>query len=88
MEPIVDEVFLESRNYDQAIVLSLTVVGIFLLKGIVTYLQTVILNRIGNSIVARFQRQTTESSANFKSAVGGIRHQPRRRQTDRADRTQ
>ncbi len=57
MAPIVDEVFLKSKDYNQAIFLSLTVVIIFIIKGFVTYLQAVTLNRIGNSLVARYQRR-------------------------------
>lgn len=56
MGPIVKDVFY-GNNFNQAIVLSLTVVGIFLLKGVMTYWQTVILNGIGNNLVARYQRR-------------------------------
>lgn len=54
--PIVKDVFY-GKDLNQAFVLSATVVGIFLLKGGVTYLQSVILNKIGNSLVARYQRR-------------------------------
>ena len=56
MGPVVKDVFY-GNDFDQAIVLSLTVVVIFLLKGGMTYLQTVILQRIGNGLVARYQRR-------------------------------
>ena len=56
MGPIVKDVFY-GNDMDQAIFLAFTVVAIFLLKGGVTYLQSVILNQIGNSLVARYQRR-------------------------------
>ena len=56
MGPIVKDVFY-GNNLNQAIVLSLTVIAIFLVKGAMTYWQTVILNRIGNNLVARYQRR-------------------------------
>ena len=56
MGPVVKDVFY-GNDMQQAIKLSLVVVGIFLLKGAVTYWQSVILNRIGNSLVARYQRR-------------------------------
>ena len=55
MGPITD-VFI-GGDLDRAYLLALAVVGIFLLKGVVTYWQAVILHRIGNSIVARYQRR-------------------------------
>jgi len=56
MGPIVRDVFY-GNDFNQAITLSLVVMVIFLLKGGVTYLQNVILDRIGNNIVARYQRR-------------------------------
>ncbi len=56
MGPIVKDVFY-GNNFSQALNLSLTVVVIFLVKGYVTYKQTTILQRIGNNIVARYQRR-------------------------------
>ncbi|MEE9314329.1 MAG: ABC transporter ATP-binding protein [Rhizobiaceae bacterium] len=56
MGPIVKDVFY-GNDFGSAVTLSMIVVGIFLLKGAMTYAQTVILNRIGNNIVARYQRR-------------------------------
>ncbi len=56
MGPIVEEVFLK-KDLTYAYYLSATVVVVFLIKGAMTYLQSVILNRIGNNVVARFQRR-------------------------------
>ncbi len=56
MGPIVKDVFY-GNNFNRAITLSLVVIGIFLLKGGMTYIQNVLLNKIGNNIVARYQRR-------------------------------
>lgn len=56
MGPIVKDVFY-GNDMDQALFLAAIVVGVFLVKGFVSYVQSVILNRIGNSLVASYQRQ-------------------------------
>ncbi len=56
MGPIVKDVFY-GNDLQQAVILALVVVGIFLLKGAVSYTQTVLLNKIGNNMVARYQRR-------------------------------
>jgi ATP-binding cassette subfamily B protein len=56
MGPVVEEVFL-GGDLDAAYRLSAVVVAVFLVKGIMTYIQSVTLNRIGNNMVARFQRR-------------------------------
>ena len=56
MGPIVKDVFY-GNDMDQALFLAAVVVGIFLLKGIVSCFQSVILSRIGNSLVASYQRR-------------------------------
>ncbi|MGI9365502.1 MAG: ABC transporter ATP-binding protein [Rhizobiaceae bacterium] len=56
MGPVVKDVFY-GNDFNRAIILSATVVVIFLVKGGMTYAQNVILNKIGNSIVARYQRR-------------------------------
>ena len=56
MGPIVKDVFY-GNDMNRALVLSATVVVIFIIKGFVSYLQSVMLNRIGNSMVARYQRR-------------------------------
>ena len=64
MGPIVKDVFY-GNDLDRAFVLSSVVVGIFLLKGFMTYLQNVILNKIGNAIVARYQRRLFDHLLNL-----------------------
>lgn len=54
--PVVKDVFY-GNNLRQAFVLASLILGIFLLRGVVTYIQAVILNKIGNSMVARYQRR-------------------------------
>ncbi|MFD0917077.1 ABC transporter ATP-binding protein [Pseudahrensia aquimaris] len=56
MGPIVKDVFY-GNDMNRALVLAATVAGIFLVKGIVTYFQSVILSKIGNSLVANYQRR-------------------------------
>ncbi|MEM9734803.1 MAG: ABC transporter ATP-binding protein [Pseudomonadota bacterium] len=64
MGPIVRDVFY-GNDFNQAMVLSATVVAIFLLKGFVTYVQTYLLNRIGNNMVARYQRRLFDHMLNL-----------------------
>jgi subfamily B ATP-binding cassette protein MsbA len=56
MGPVVKDVFY-GNNFSRALVLSMTVVAIFLVKGAMTFIQSIILNQIGNAIVARYQRR-------------------------------
>lgn len=56
MGPVVKDVFY-GNDFNRAMVLSATIVVIFLIKGLMTYMQSVILNKIGNAIVARYQRR-------------------------------
>lgn len=56
MGPVVKDVFY-GNDFNRALVLSATIVAIFLIKGLMTYMQSVILNKIGNAIVARYQRR-------------------------------
>ncbi|MEL7230803.1 MAG: ABC transporter transmembrane domain-containing protein, partial [Pseudomonadota bacterium] len=64
MGPIVRDVFY-GNDFNQAMILSATVVAIFLLKGFVTYVQTYLLNRIGNNMVARYQRRLFDHMLNL-----------------------
>lgn len=56
MGPVVKDVFY-GNDMNQAVFLSCVVAAIFLIKGAVSYFQAVILNRIGNNMVARYQRR-------------------------------
>ncbi|MEP1206941.1 MAG: ABC transporter ATP-binding protein [Rhizobiaceae bacterium] len=56
MGPVVKDVFY-GNDFNRALVLSAIVVAIFLIKGAMSYLQSVILDQIGNAIVARYQRR-------------------------------
>ena len=56
MGPVVKDVFY-GNDMNQAVFLSCVVAAIFLVKGAVSYFQAVILNRIGNNMVARYQRR-------------------------------
>jgi ATP-binding cassette subfamily B protein len=51
---VVDEIFVRQRG-DLIIIISGTVIGVFLLRGIAMYVQAVVLARIGNDLVARYQ---------------------------------
>ncbi|WP_341760050.1 ABC transporter ATP-binding protein [Candidatus Endowatersipora endosymbiont of Watersipora subatra] len=56
MGSVVEDVLL-GKNLHQAYFLALIVIIIFTIKGVMTYVQSVTLNKIGNKIVARFQRR-------------------------------
>ncbi|BDA82523.1 ABC transporter ATP-binding protein [Aureimonas sp. SA4125] len=68
MRDVIDEIFVE-QNRAVLFTLPLAVFASFLLRGIATYFQGVILSRIGNNIVARYQRRLfahlTELSVDF-----------------------
>ncbi len=54
MQDVVNDIFIE-KNARMVWVLSGAVAGIFIVKGVATYVQTVILTRIGNRVVADIQ---------------------------------
>jgi subfamily B ATP-binding cassette protein MsbA len=54
LEPVVDDVF-KNENLDQLKWVTLSVLIIFLLKGLADYGQSVLLNYIGQSVVAKLQ---------------------------------
>lgn len=56
MRDVINGIFVESRG-DLVLPISAAVAAIFTIKGIATYANSVILNRIGNAIVARLQMQ-------------------------------
>lgn len=56
MKDVVNGIFV-SKDLSKVLMISLTVMAIFLVKGFATYFQTVILARVGNSIVAEQQRK-------------------------------
>jgi len=51
---VVDEIFVRQRG-DLIIVITGTVIGVFLVRGAAMYVQAVVLARIGNDLVARYQ---------------------------------
>lgn len=53
---VVNEIFVRQRG-DLILIISGTVVGVFILRGIAMYVQAVVLARIGNDLVARYQRR-------------------------------
>ena len=54
MRDVVNQIFVD-KDMTKTWIISMAVIGIFTIKGIATYGQTVTLSRIGNSIVARNQ---------------------------------
>ena len=68
MRDVIDKIFVE-QNRAILFTLPLAVFASFLVRGIATYFQGVILSRIGNNIVARYQRRLfahlTELSVDF-----------------------
>ncbi len=56
MRDVVDQIFYKGRS-DLVILISLTVFAAFVIRGVASYGQAVILARIGNNLVARYQRR-------------------------------
>jgi subfamily B ATP-binding cassette protein MsbA len=56
IKDIVNEVF-DKKNLDTAWLVAGLILGVFALKGVAGFGQDVILNRIGNNIIARYQRR-------------------------------
>ena len=56
MPPLIDQVFYEGR-FDLVIWICMAVVLVFAVRGLATYGQTVLLARIGNNLVARYQQR-------------------------------
>ncbi|MEO1398124.1 MAG: ABC transporter transmembrane domain-containing protein, partial [Pseudomonadota bacterium] len=73
MGPIVKDVFY-GNDVSQAFLLSGVVVVIFLFKGLLTYFQTIILSRIGNNIVARYQRRVFDHLMQLDVSYFGKQH--------------
>ncbi|MFC5386729.1 ABC transporter ATP-binding protein [Aquamicrobium segne] len=56
MKPLVDDIFVAQR-YDRAIWICGGIIAIFLIRGMVTYGYSVTLAKIGNNVVARYQKR-------------------------------
>lgn len=56
MRDVINEIFVARRN-DLIVLISLSVVAAFAVRGLASYGQAVILARIGNNLVARYQRR-------------------------------
>jgi ATP-binding cassette subfamily B protein len=56
MKPLVDDIFVE-RLYERAPIICGAVMLIFIIRGLATYGQAVALARIGNNVVARYQKR-------------------------------
>ncbi|SIT54605.1 Uncharacterized ABC transporter ATP-binding protein y4gM [Mesorhizobium prunaredense] len=56
MKDVVDQIFYEQRG-DLIALICLLILGAFMLRGLATYGQAVTLARIGNNLVARYQRR-------------------------------
>ncbi|HRP79586.1 MAG TPA: ABC transporter ATP-binding protein [Aquamicrobium sp.] len=56
MPPLIDQVFYEQR-FDLVPWICLAVIGVFAVRGAASYGQTVLLGRIGNNLVARYQKR-------------------------------
>ena len=54
MKDVIDEIFYRQRS-DLIVLISLVVFGAFALRGIGSYMQSVILAKVGNNLVARYQ---------------------------------
>ncbi|MDI6025804.1 ABC transporter ATP-binding protein [Corticibacterium sp. UT-5YL-CI-8] len=56
MRDVIDEIFYRQRA-DLIAVISLSIMAAFMVRGIATYGQSVILARVGNNLVARYQKR-------------------------------
>ncbi|RWO54384.1 ABC transporter ATP-binding protein [Mesorhizobium sp.] len=56
MKDVVDQIFYQQRG-DLIALICLLILGAFMLRGLATYGQAVMLARIGNNLVARYQRR-------------------------------
>jgi ATP-binding cassette subfamily B protein len=56
MQPLVDDIFVAQR-YDRAPLICGGIIAIFLIRGIATYGYSVTLAKIGNNVVARYQKR-------------------------------
>ncbi len=61
---IIERVFIQKR-FDLAIIIAFTIAGAFILRGIATYTQAVTLARIGNAIVAGYQKRIFSRMVHF-----------------------
>jgi subfamily B ATP-binding cassette protein MsbA len=59
MEPVLDQVFTE-RNREQLATVAAAVLSVFVIKGLATYGQAVMMSRVGLRIVARLQSRVVE----------------------------
>jgi ATP-binding cassette subfamily B protein len=59
MKPLVDDLFV-AHHFERAPLICGAIVAIFFVRGIATYGQGVTLARIGNSMVARYQKRIFE----------------------------
>ncbi len=56
MPPLIDQVFYGQR-FDLVPLISIAVIGVFTVRGLASYGQSVLLARIGNNLVARYQKR-------------------------------
>ena len=56
MRDVVDEIFYRQRA-DLIVLICLSIVAAFVLRGVATYGQAVVLAKVGNNLVARYQRR-------------------------------
>lgn len=61
MRDVINYIFVE-RNHMAVWILGGTLIGLFLVKGLAEYFQSVILAKIGNKIIANYQRQLFDST--------------------------
>lgn len=59
MRDIIESLFVD-KDFDKIKIVALTVVSIFLIKGVSSYFQIILLSRVGNDIVASIQMQLYE----------------------------
>ena len=58
MRDVIDEIFYRQRG-DLIVLICLAIMGAFVLRGFASYGQAVTLAKIGNNLVARYQRASS-----------------------------
>ncbi|MCU0831134.1 MAG: ABC transporter ATP-binding protein/permease [Rhizobiaceae bacterium] len=56
MRDVIDEIFYRQRA-DLIVVICLSIIAVFIIRGLATYVQSVTLARLGNAVVARYQKR-------------------------------
>lgn len=71
MQPILDEV-LNGKKTDMILPVAAVILTVFILRGISTYAHTIMMNKVGQSIVADIQKDRSSSPAGVSSLSSSV----------------